>query len=273
MTRLIESDVRGLTARLAEVEAQLRAVTGVGLAAIAARACGVDEGVARDALFNASARVVPITSGEGLISGFTECVAAILGHIGCPATVTAGSDVTGFAEAFSGGATLVFAADDYRFLAVNAKRGWTADNDPCTADAYVTALNAASGGVGGKPVLLLGLGPVGRAAAARLVELGAHVLVCEPNESLVAAARETLPLERVTLPEGLAHCWLVFDATPAPDLIDESWVWADCVVAAPGLPPAVTAAAADALGERLIHEPLALGVATMAVRALVGSFD
>jgi hypothetical protein len=40
------------------------------------------------------------------------------------------------------------------------------------------------------------------------------------------------------------------------------------VVSSPGLPPGVTAAAARALGERLVHEPLALGVAAMAVEAL-----
>jgi pyrrolysine biosynthesis protein PylD len=99
------------------------------------------------------------------------------------------------------------------------------------------------------------------------------VFASEPDESRLAAARRELPLEPVSLAEGLAQCWLVYDATPVADLIDESWVWSDCAVAAPGLPPAVTAGAAEHLGDRLIHEPLALGVVTMAVRALIGAFD
>jgi len=168
---------------------------------------------------------------------------------------------------------LVFSADDERFLAINAKRGWMADNDPCTAHAYVAALDAAAAGVSGKPVLVLGLGPVGRAAAARLVELGARVFACEPDHERLAAAAAELPLTAVTLSEGLAHCWLVLDATPAIELIDFGWVWSDCVVSAPGLPAGVTLAARETLGERLVHEPLALGVATMAVHALVGPCD
>ena len=37
----------------------------------------------------------------------------------------------------------------------------------------------------------------------------------------------------------------------------------------PGLPSAFTPAAQEALGVRHIHEPLAIGVAVMAVRALL----
>jgi len=74
----------------------------------------------------------------------------------------------------------------------------------------------------------------------------------------------------VTLADGLARTRLVLDATPVPDLIDAGWVSDDAVVSAPGLPACVTEAARGALGERLIHEPLALGLATMAVHALLG---
>ena len=74
----------------------------------------------------------------------------------------------------------------------------------------------------------------------------------------------------MSLADGLARCRLVLDATPSPDLIDAGWVGGDGVVSSPGLPPGVTAAAAAALGDRLVHEPLALGVAAMAVQALLG---
>jgi len=272
MTRLVESDVRTLTASLGTVEASLKKVTGLDFVGIAARACGVGEGVAREALADATVSVVPISSGAGVIPGFVECVVAICHHIGCNARVTECGDVGGFAEALGGGSTLVFSADDERFLAVNAKRGWMADNDPCTAHAYVAALDAAAG-VAGKPVLVLGLGPVGRAAAVRLVELGAQVFACELDQDRLEEAAAELPLTAVTLDKGLAHCWLVLDATPAIELIDFGWVWGDCVVSAPGLPSGVTLAARETLGERLVHEPLALGVATMAVHALLGPRD
>ncbi len=271
MTRLVEDDVRTLTAHLDEVEGRLVALTGCDFVALAARACGASAGVARDALAQAAVAVVPITSGEGVIPGFVDCVAAICARLGCRARVTDATDVAGFGEALKAGDDLVFAADDGRFLALDFARRVVADDDPCTAHAYVAALAAAAGpaGLAGRPVLLIGLGPVGRAAAARLVTLGADVLVCERDEARLAPIVAELPqVTPVTLADGLARSRFVLDATPTPDLIDAGWVGSDGVVSSPGLPPGVTAAAARALGERLVHEPLALGVAAMAVEAL-----
>ena len=298
MTRLVESDVRVLTAHLDEVEGALLRLTGCDFVTLAARACGVSEGVARDALAHAACAVVPITSGEGVIAGFVDCVAAICARLGCRvARVTEATDVAGFAEVFSGGDDLVFAADDRHFLALDLRSRAVADDDPCTAYAYAAALDAAvarsgstgssganagtdagaprdsaaAGGVAGKPVLVLGLGPVGRAAAARLVALGFDVLVCELDEARLAAVVAALPVTPVSLADGLSRSRLVLDATPTPDLIDDDWPAGDGIVCSPGLPPGVTAAAARALGDRLVHEPLALGVAVMAVQALTGS--
>ncbi len=293
MTRLIESDVRELTAHLVAVESALVRLTGCDLVGLGARACGLGEGVARDALGRARVAVVPITSGEGLIPGFAECVAAICEHLGCRARITAATDVAGFAEALVGGDELVFAADDRKFLAFDFARRTVADDDPCTAWAYAAALDQAAGvagvagadgmgdagilgggadaaGVAGKPVLVIGLGPVGTAAAARLVELGADVFVAELDEARRARVAGELPVTPVSLAEGLERCRLVLDATPSPDLIDAGWVGSDGIVSSPGLPPGVTSAAALALGDRLVHEPLALGVAAMAVQALLG---
>ena len=71
MTRLVESDVRVLTAHLNQVERALTALTGCDFVALAARACGV-----------------------GVIPGFVECVAAICSRLGCRAArVTSATDV------------------------------------------------------------------------------------------------------------------------------------------------------------------------------------
>jgi len=76
-------------------------------------------------------------------------------------------------------------------------------------------------------------------------------------------------LERTELAEGLARCDLIFDATPAADLIDAADLLPGTIAAVPGLPSAFTAAAREELGARHIHEPLAVGVAVMAARALL----
>ena len=78
-----------------------------------------------------------------------------------------------------------------------------------------------------------------------------------------------LEFETADLAEGLARCDLIFDATPAAGIIDAGDVRPETVAAVPGMPSAFTAAAQEALGVRHIHEPLAIGVAVMAARALL----
>lgn len=268
MTRLTTEDVKALTDRLGELEAGLRDITGLGLRELAmSTVAGQSVCVP---LHGARVASVPVTGGEGVISGFGDCVVAILRHLGCDAWVTAQSDVAGIQEACDGAAEVVFLADDFKFIALNTHKGRCVDDDSATADGYVTALEAAAGSLLSRRVLLLGLGPVGRAAARRLVSRGAAVEVVEPDQMRLRAALENgLKVKPVTLAEGLERCDLIFDATPSAGFIDAGDVTPDTVAAVPGLPSAFTPAAQAALGPRHIHEPLAIGVAVMAARALV----
>ena len=168
MTRLTPDDVGGLISSLESFEDGLRELTGLGLRGVAIRSVAHDPVCVP--LIGARLAVVPITSGEGVISGFADCVAAILDHLGCEAWVTAQPDVRGIQGAVAQGADAIFMADDYRFIALDLRHGRCVDDDPATADGYVTALEAAAGSLLSRHVLLLGLGPVGRAAARRLVE-------------------------------------------------------------------------------------------------------
>ena len=268
MTRLTESDVRGLVADLVAWEQGLKRLTGLGLAELAERACAADAGaVAR--LRGARIGIIPISAGLGFIPGFSECVAAILRHLGGDAFVTPQPDVLGLQYAAEHDAEVVFAADDYRFIALSVRTGECVDNDPATAAGYVAALDAAAP-VADQPVLVIGLGPVGRAAARRLVDLGAHVLAAETDRGRARAAAAELKVRLVSLEVGLAACSSVVDAAPAADLIPVDWVGERSVVVAPGLPPAATEAARAALGDRHVHEPLAVGVAVMALAAIIG---
>jgi pyrrolysine biosynthesis protein PylD len=260
--------VRALSDRLSEFEAGLRDLTGLGLRELAMNT--VADPPVCVPLHGTRIAVVPITSGEGVIGGFSDCVAAILRHLGSDAWVTAQPDVRGIQEAYSGAAEVLFVADDHRFIAVNTRKGLCVDDDPATADGYVTALEAAAGRLLSRHVLLLGLGPVGRAAARRLVSRGAAVEVVEPDHARLSAALEIgLKVQPVTLADGLARCDLVFDATPSGGFIDAGDVSSITLAAVPGLPSAFTPAAQAVLGARHIHEPLAIGVAVMAARALV----
>jgi pyrrolysine biosynthesis protein PylD len=269
MTRLTEGDVRGLIRDLERFEVQLERVASLDLLALARRASAGAPDVDRERLAGASVAVVPISAGLGFIPGFAECVAAIVDHLGCRCWVTPEPDVRGFQHAADSGAEVVFAADDHRFIALSLRSGRAIDDDPATADGFCQALDAACGGVRGEGVLVLGLGPVGRAAARCLSGLGAAVLAAEPDHDRAGAATAAgVPFTRVSAEEGLARCRLVVDACPAEGIVDAAWVREDCYAAVPGMPSGFTAAAQAALGDRHIHEPLAVGVAVMAVRAL-----
>jgi pyrrolysine biosynthesis protein PylD len=268
MTRLTEDDVRGLADRLPEFDAGLLGVAGLDLRALALRTCELDE--AGSPLAAARIAAVPISSGLGFIPFFSQCIQVILRHIGCDAFVTVQPDVKGLQEAADRGAEVVFVADDDRFVALNIRNGACADDDPCTANGYATALEAAAGGLGGRPVLVLGLGPVGRAASRRLAAHGAQVLAVEPDGGRAASAAADYGLSIVSLEDGLAATGLIFDATPVADLIDAERITAGSIAAVPAVPSGFTAAARAALGARHIHEPLAVGVAVMAAEALSG---
>ena len=268
MTRLVTDDVTALTDRLGEFEASLGEVAGLGLRELAMSAAAHPPVCVP--LYGARMAAVPVTSGEGVIGGFCDCVVAILRHLGADAWVTAQPDVRGIQEAYAGAAEVVFLADDFRFVALNTHNGLCVDDDPATADGYVTALEAAAGSLLNRHVLLLGLGPVGRAAARRLVSCGAAVQVVEPDHERLRAALDVgLMVQPVTLADGLARCDLIFDATPSASFIDAGDVSPITVAAVPGLPSAFTPSAQALLGARHIHEPLAIGVAVMAARALV----
>lgn len=268
MTRLTEADVKDLTRDLEAFEARLVAATGLDLRALAFRTVAQEERCVQ--LRGARIAVVPMSSGEGVIPGFADCVVAVLLHLGCDAWATAQPDVSGMQAAVAAGAGVLFIADDHRFAAFNLTQARTADNDPATAEGYATALEAASGGIKGRDVLLLGLGHVGRAAARRLSAHGATVFAVEPDQERVATAEEIgIAFEAVDLASGLARCDLIYDACPAAGIIDASDLRPGMIAAVPGMPSSFTSAAQEALGVRHIHEPLAVGVAVMAVRALL----
>ena len=121
MTRLTESDVRGLTAALEAFERDLSAVSGLTLRDVATRSVADDPICVP--LFGARIAAVPISTGEGFIPGFCDCVAAILGHLGCEAWVTDEPDVRGIQAAADEGAQVLFLADDHRFIALDLHNG------------------------------------------------------------------------------------------------------------------------------------------------------
>jgi pyrrolysine biosynthesis protein PylD len=72
------------------------------------------------------------------------------------------------------------------------------------------------------------------------------------------------------LEEALQKHRLIVDASPAAGIIKERHIKPDTAIAAPGLPLGLCPGALVSIGDRLIHDPLQIGVATMLVLAIRG---
>ncbi|MDR3280103.1 MAG: 3-methylornithyl-N6-L-lysine dehydrogenase PylD [Synergistaceae bacterium] len=261
MTRLTESDIAGSADLLEKYDLYLKELCGVGLAGIASAASKKNEILARAP----RVAVIPITSGLGVINGFSETVAGIAGFLGFDARVTGAADIAGVAEAVSGQYDIIMAADDDTFIAVNLKKRLVSDNGEATGRGYATALSLASGGLRGKNVLMLGAGPVGRAAAETMLSDGAALTVFDIDRGKAESLRLVHPSVRIAdnLADALSAHSLLFDATPVGPFIGKGALRDDAILSAPGVPLCLDAECEAWMRGRLLHDALEIGVATM----------
>jgi pyrrolysine biosynthesis protein PylD len=282
MTRLTPEDLRGIPAGLSAYDAALEARLGCTLRELACRAAGIPADSLALRAREAPVAVVPLDAGQGVLPGFAEAVRAIAAHLGFPAWVTSAPDAGGLAEAYRQGAGLLVTADDSSYIAVNLRTRAVSDNNRSTALGFATALDLLAGGLAGKPVLVLGCGPVGREAARCLRERGARLSLCDLRVDRAREAAAALEAEagmeasapaagRVRVEEDLEEALrahrLLFDATSAPAFIRERHLHPETRIAAPGVPLGLSAGAMRAAGLRVVHDRLEIGTAVMLVEA------
>jgi pyrrolysine biosynthesis protein PylD len=271
MTRLARCDVEEIERELDGYDAGLVRRTGRTLRQIAAASAGITE---QELIAEASsylAAVVPITAGEGVIECFAQSVRGILTYLGCRAFVTGETDVAGIAEGVAAGAEILFMADELRFVALNLRSGAISDNGEATGRGYVAALAGLAGGLSGEPVLVLGAGPVGCGAIALLREQGSRPVVYDIDaDKSRRVGKSTGALVADDLREALAKYRCIVEATPQGSFIDRDDLRPDALVAAPGVPLGLTACAQAAMEDRVVWDPLQIGVAAMLALA-VGS--
>jgi pyrrolysine biosynthesis protein PylD len=278
MTRLTFADIDSIRYELAEYDAELIGKTGQSLFGLACYANGVAERHARIIVATSRLAVVPMTCGDGIISGFSETVAQIARHIGINATITGSTDTAGIAEAIENGSTHVLMADDKRFVALDLINRHVIDNAAATGWAFTAGLDLMARGLSGKNVLIIGCGLVGRTAAIKALSYRAMVTVCDINSDLCTRFANCLRLDTgkkilvtANLERVLRKHSLIIDATNACDIIDANNIFPDTFIAAPGMPLGLTTRARRLIWRRLLHDPLQLGVATMAVNAITAS--
>ncbi len=270
MTRLKTHDIAGLAEHLAAYDTELIAKTGCSLKGIACRAAGMGETSFQRLAPRTSIAVVPATAGRGIIAGFCDAVAGIALHMGCRAFVTRNVDVAGLKEAFEKKAGVLMLADDDCFAAIDIRSRRVSHNSDATGRGFAQALELMAGGVKNREVLVIGCGPVGAGAALCLSRLGAQVCLNDIVDRRcrdLSAVLTRLADSRIRIARGLepalaAHR-LIVDASPAAGIIGADHITAHTRVSAPGVPSGPTAEARVKLGDRLLHDPLQLGVATM----------
>jgi len=266
---LTEKDVTQLPERLSVYETELAKKTGMSLREIATHAMGVSDEALTAAIASHKVAVVPITAGGGVVGNFSVAVRGILVYLGVDAFATTESDVAGVAEGVEKGADIVFFADDNRFVALNLPLMRVTDNAEVTAKGYVAALEAMAGGLSQRQVLVIGgAGQVGWSAVLALKGKGAKVAACDINhqrmESLVKG--HEVIMER-NLQEALCRYTVFFDASTAADIIEAKHIRPETLIAAPGMPLGLTDEAYSLVEQRLIHDVLEIGVASMFVHA------
>lgn len=275
MTRLRTSDIANIGATISTYEAELIANTGYDLSGIACRAADISEMHFQKRVKVLSIGVIPITSGQGIIIGFCDAVASILSHIGGRVFVTKKPDVLGLAESFQRGADIMMLSDDDRFVALSMHHRQAVDNSIATGRAFAVGLSMMGGNLRDRPVLVIGCGPVGNSATETLIRMGARVTVYDIHRSRCRDLKEavkTSSKSEIRLADDLDTALyknpFILDASPAENIIKADHITPKTYISAPGIPLGLSEAAISKISNRLLHDPLHLGVVTMLAMAV-----
>jgi pyrrolysine biosynthesis protein PylD len=270
MTRLQSRDISAISSQLTAYDEELLAKTGHNLRQIACHAVEVKEEDVRRAMSRMKVSIVPIRWGQGVIEGFCDATASILRHLGIDTLVTGHADISGLTEALEAKADVIFLSDDADFIALNCQTHQYIHNASATGRGFAAGLDLMTGGVAGQRVLVLGCGRVGRTAAAALVSYGATVSVydinsrcCREFKSSASGTDSTRLTVEDDFREALSRHSLMVDATDAAEIIHAGDVSSWTFVAAPGIPLGLSRNAREKISDRMLHDPLQIGVATM----------
>lgn len=275
MTRLKTADITQIGTTIHRYEEDLMAKTGCDLIGMACLGAGISQTRFKQRATALSVGLVPVTMGQGVISGFCEAVSSILSYVGGWVFIAEKEDVAGITESVERGADIVMLADDDRFVAIHLNRGRIVDNSIATGKVFVEGLNQMGGDLKGRPVLVIGCGPVGQSAAETLANKEARVRLYDVEHSRCRDLKATLETSMKTEicivddPAAALHeTDLILDASPAKNMIKADHITPHTYISAPGIPLGLDPVALVKIENRLLHDPLQLGVATMLAMAL-----
>lgn len=269
MTRLTKEDLDRIPKNLEAYDEELKTVIGLELTEIALKTSKMNskEFTRRVSELKGLA-VVPTTIGQGVLAGFSSAIARIGRHLGFSAAVTKSPDMAGLGEAVTGGSEILFCADDKTCLALNLISRRVVDNSSATGQVYAAALLITGRQVLDCPIGIVGLGPVGLAAAKWLCSRDHPIIVHDWKHDIQCSFLEDHPSARgaESIEVVLAESDHILEATNSSNIIKVAKLDRHLTLAAPGMPLGVDDPNSDKIS--LIHDPLQLGVAAMLVQVL-----
>ncbi|WII07250.1 3-methylornithyl-N6-L-lysine dehydrogenase PylD [Methanomassiliicoccales archaeon LGM-RCC1] len=266
MTRLTPDLIEGVPDDKLDLDSRLMKMCGKTVKQLALEGAGVDHDVD---FSKVRVAVVPITSGMGVISGFSKSVDAIVKRLGMDSYVTAGTDVNGFQQGILDKVDMIMMADDAMFVAYNVHEARSTNNSWGTAMGYAVALKNAADGVQGKDVLVIGAGLVGTEAVQILKGWGANVSVTDIKFEKAKALEQRFGVKALEDVEAAlaAHKYIL---NAAPAIFPGRLIQEGAVISTPGVPHYFDEESRKK-AKAIIHDPLEIGTAMMAVNSAMFS--
>lgn len=263
MTRLVTEWVSPMLDGMTEYNQNLKERTGVDLSGLAAEIFNASEEKMKTLRKEVLVGVVPITQGEGIIGDFAEAVAAIIASMGFRALVTEHTDVDGVYEAYGKGCSILFFADDTRYLALNIAENRAADNNYCTALGYISVLEKMMSRKGKtmaeETILVIGHGIVGKEAVKILKARNLSFCVYDKEET----ALEDADFDLLSSRDEIKKYEYILDFTNEGRWLRADEISASALYASPGVPCSLDEKAKIMLAKNAVYDNLEIGTAVM----------
>jgi len=263
MTRLREEWICDMEETIASYEKELKTKISLDFAGLAAAANDISRKTITEAAEKEIVAVVPITTGMGIISTFAESVAAIIRQAGFSVFVTKACDVNGIYEAHLRNASMLFMADDNRFIGIHLHKNQMSDNNAGTARGYVKALEQACGSLKEREVLVLGCGIVGKEIGKCLRQKDARPVFYDKNDLLVQKISFELGADFLSDCSRIKDFPLVMDATCEGEWIHEGMLHEEAWISTPGVPLSLDETMKLKYKAHTIHDWLQIGTLAM----------
>ena len=268
MTRLKTEWIDYMLDGMNDYNSSLKAKTGFDLAGLTMDTFGISKEKYDRLAGSLLVAAVPVTQGEGIISSFSESVAAIIKSMGFRTYVSEDTDVEGIYGSILMDADVVYMADDTRYLAFSRDNGSFGENNYATALGFIMVMRAmmkkAGLDISKEKILVIGNGLVGEEAVQILLNHGIDFDMYDKDPKAVEAFRD-LDTEKYVLssPEEIKDYRFILDFTNEGVWLKDEMLGTDVIYASPGVPLSLDEKAAERLQNTAVYDNLEIGTAMM----------